>query len=324
MSVSLKRTNSALQSSDHDNVNDDEEECLQFHRDLNMLYVHKTTLDCAVNSLCIPCLYKIFPDGSAFGMTLPPNQRPEMCRHSSLDSIISMEGLYETSRAQILPRRVLTIGDGDFSFSLALAQSIHFDRLVATSYESNESVLSVYKNAEQNIRKLREIGGEVMHDVDGKNIQESLCGVEYENSFDFIIWNFPCIRIMGGADAQAADIEENKDLVKCFFSSAKRFLRQPPSSSMCTADTQLSFCGEIHITHKTFEPFCWWNIVNLAAESDFCYRGSVIFDRYLYPGYINRKALDNKSFPFFDAQVKSNLNVSFLSNRQGNFFEICV
>jgi 25S rRNA (uracil2634-N3)-methyltransferase len=265
-----------------------------FHRDFHMLYAHESTYTCAVESLCIPCLYKIFPDGGAFGITLPPNQRPEMCKRSSLTEHTQIEGLYTKGEGGQSSREVLTIGDGDFSFSLSLAKSLKIDNFVATSYESEESVLSVYKHSAHNIQNLRQLGIEVRHVVDGKNIQESMNESSLKNSFDFIIWNFPCIRITGGADAQVADIEENKDLVRSFFSSARHFLKKESSSSSS---------GEIHVTHKTFEPFCWWDILTLAADAGLVYGGSMVFDRYLYPGYVNRKALDNKSFPFIDAQV---------------------
>jgi hypothetical protein len=33
------------------------------------------------------------------------------------------------------------------------------------------------------------------------------------------------------------------------------------------------------------------------------YKGSIVFDRYLYPGYVNRKVLDKKSFPLHDARI---------------------
>ena len=32
-----------------------------------------------------------------------------------------------------------------------------------------------------------------------------------------------------------------------------------------------------------------------------CYYGRVVFDRYIFPGYVPRKALDKKSFPSHDA-----------------------
>lgn len=273
-----------------------------FHRDFHMLHAHSSTFFCATDKLCIPCLYKIFPDGAAFGLTLPPNQRPEMCSRSSITEHRRIAGLYDKIDPEggvHSPRQVLTIGDGDFSFSLSLAKLLpQIENFVATSYESQESVLSVYKNSAQNIQELKQRSVTVKHLVDGKDIQESLSDSKFKGNFDLIVWNFPCIRAAGGGDAQVADIEENKDLVRRFFISAKLFLRKhnkKTDSHVC--------CGEIHVTHKTFEPFCWWDIVSLAADAGLEYRGSFVFDRYLYPGYVNRKALDNKSFPFIDAQV---------------------
>ena len=49
------------------------------------------------------------------------------------------------------------------------------------------------------------------------------------------------------------------------------------------------------------QPFSWWRIVDLAAECGLKHLGSVAFDRCLYPGYVNRKVLDKKSFPVHDA-----------------------
>jgi 25S rRNA (uracil2634-N3)-methyltransferase len=306
--TTMKRRSAALHSdsgSDSDgdkskNASEDLQKGAEspLHRNFHMLYAHASTVRCATEDLCIPCLYKLFPDGAAFGMVLPPNQRPEMCKHSSsVATHTRLEGLYAKKNSMQQPREVLTIGDGDFSFSLSLAQSLQIGNFVATSYESSESVLSVYKHSAQNIQQLRHLGVEVRHVVDGKNIQGSLFESKYRNNFDFIIWNFPCVRATGGADAQVADIPENKDLVRSFFSSARLFLRKQSSAVPSSSG------GEIHVTHKTFEPFCWWDIVSLAVEAGLTYRGSVVFDRYLYPGYVNRKALDNKSFPFFDAQV---------------------
>jgi hypothetical protein len=86
-------------------------------------------------------------------------------------------------------------------------------------------------------------------------------------------------------------MEANKTLVKEFFRSASKLL----------ADDG----GEIHVAHKTLEPFCWWGLGALGKESA-CgieHVASLVFDRMLFPGYVNRKALHRKSFPSHDAQV---------------------
>jgi hypothetical protein len=69
------------------------------------------------------------------------------------------------------------------------------------------------------------------------------------------------------------------------------------------AHSYLSPTGQLHIAHKTIEPFSWWGITDLARECGFRQCCSVVFDRCLYPGYVNRKVLDKKSFPSSDARV---------------------
>lgn len=254
-----------------------------------MEFIHKETFKCAYQGQCIPCFYKIFPLHKS---KLHPNQRPEMCPRSKNKDFV--DGLYSANKL------TLTVGDGDFSFSLSLSNGLRKGRrdnlinLIATSYESGETVCSVYPNAAQNIRLLKSKGVPVIHDVDAANLEQSeLLTKDFRGRLDVIVWNFPCKRAEYGADAQVDDIEENKELLRGFFRCSKVFLKSEES--------------EIHLTHKTLEPFCWWNIIEIGRECGFHCEGTVVFDRYLYPGYINRKALDRKSFPFNDARVTSTL-----------------
>lgn len=149
---------------------------------------------------------------------------------------------------------------------------------------------TVYSKGSSNINNIKLKGGHVIHEVDAGDLQSCQHLGCYAGTFDVVIWNFPCISMETGADAQVQEIEENQLLLKRFFEGVQMFLR--------------ANSGQVHITHKTFEPFCWWNIVKLAEDAGLHYQGSMVFDRYLYPGYINRKALENKSFPFHDAQVR--------------------
>jgi 25S rRNA (uracil2634-N3)-methyltransferase len=269
-------------------------------------YIHSITLDCALHS-CIPCMYKIFPLGHEL---LPPNVRPELCPRSRTESF--GEGVY-------LPHhRILTLGDGDFSFSLSLCRGMNLrDKLIATSYENNETITSIYPSAEGHIRSLIAERSIVLHNIDARILHqvESLKGYHY--SFDVVVWNFPCLRAENGADAQAVDIENNRMMLRDFFNSVKVLLQPPVTSSPFPGSMASSPPSEVHITHKTQEPFCWWNITELARDCGFHYEGSIVFDRYLYPGYINRKALDKKSFPSHDALViyiyKSFINKNYFS-----------
>lgn len=258
-------------------------------RSLNELYIVDTTLKCALgenninNTIrCIPCMYKINPLGDfGIGYNIPSNQRPENCPRSKHDLY---DGLYTNKQ------KILLVGDGDFSFSLSIAKGTNNGKnIIATSYESIDTVTSTYPSAIVNINKLKEMGCIVLFEVDATNLKGTkIINDNYKHNFDVIIWQFPCIVVSKGADGQVNELVENQELLRKFFKTSPLLLN--PS-------------GEIHVTHKTSEPFSWWKIKDLGIESGLNYEGSVIFDRYLYPGYTNRKALDNKGFPLHDAQV---------------------
>lgn len=269
------------------NNNDNNYENASF-RSIEGLYVHKETLNCAFgensnNAIrCIPCIYKICPNGYfGSGFNIPSNQRPENCPRSKLNIY---NGLYT------IKQKLLFVGDGDFSFSLSVANGMNSGKdIMATSYESQDTVLTTYPSSRSNINALKEMGSHVLFGVDATNLTNTkIINDKCKEFFDVIIWQFPCIAVSKGADGQVNELSENQELLRQFFS---------------TAPVLLNDSGEIHVTHKTSEPFSWWKIINLGIESGLCYHGSIIFDRYLYPGYTNRKALDNKGFPLHDAQV---------------------
>ena len=136
---------------------------------------------------------------------------------------------------------------------------------------------------------------EYLNGVDATSLASSIPEERYGAYFDRIIWNFPCVRALYGADGQVTELEDNKRLLKLFFSNCEYLIKKPTDG--------VEFPGEVHIVHKTVEPFSWWDIVGIASDAGFYCRGTVVFDKYLYPGYVNKKALDNKSFPLHDARV---------------------
>ena len=66
-------------------------------------------------------------------------------------------------------------------------------------------------------------------------------------------------------DGQTKELEDNKNLLRKFFLNIFPYLKDDSS--------------EIHITHKTIEPFSWWGVINLAEDSGLFCHGAVIFDR---------------------------------------------
>ena len=288
-------------------------------RDLNNLYALQSTLECALEGKCVPCCYKIANFDVAQDLEVVrkcPNQRPEMCPRdfSKSEQISKPEDVgYDADM------NCLLLGDGDFSFSLALARMLRRDKFddkksnhstcmeddlplfIATSYEKESTLLNVYPDIKGTIDELKSLGVKVCFQVDATNIAQSLSekkGLEKTRLrlFQRIIWNFPCTAINNGQDGQNQDMEKNKELVSRF---------------VCDAATLLASDGEIHMAHKTKPPYNQWNICDIALSNlpvgvddrYMKYKYRVVLDRSCFPPYRPRKALDKKSFSCHDACI---------------------
>jgi len=321
-------------------------------RDCSQLFMPCATWQCALNGSnvsngnedaseaalaklsCIPCAYKVgcFDVALDQEMTrLVPNQRPEACPRIAAaakggenihdDQNLHRDDMDGSCLGYSPGMDVLTVGDGDLSFSLALARLLvtnsegdddgnstpkKISRVVATSYESKETLLRVYPNFETILNEMNEISNnplnnvqvEIHYQVDATRLSEYdfIMG----SCFDRIVWNFPCSAISNGQDGQNAEMEQNKSLVAGFVEEAEPLLTKPSSSSGG---------GQIHMNHKTKPPFDQWKIEEAAmqnisdqnATNTLSYWGRVVWDRALFPPHIPRKALDAKSFANHDA-----------------------
>jgi len=112
---------------------------------------------------------------------------------------------------------VLIVGDGNLSFSLAMARAFPRMRLVCTTYDAEDFVLKKY-GAEEVIRELVERGAAVHHGIDATALQQTLASKQGPNfSADCIVFNFPHHPGKGR-------IQRNRDLVRDFFLSARTVL----------------------------------------------------------------------------------------------------
>ena len=260
-------------------------------RNCSDLYAVAETVKCAHQHGCIPCAYKVATFDVALDFEICqkiPNRRPELCPRSQLKAIAISKNDCERPLGYRNGMSILTTGDGDFSFSLALARL--GCRVVATSFETAETVRSVYDSVgvADHIAELETLGAMVFYNVDATNIERTLPRSLTDRTFQRIVWNFPCSAVAKGQDGQNIEMDKNIELVRAFVQSAE---------SHC----QLG--GQIHINHKTKPPFNQWKIDEVAVENTdsvrFLYR--VVLDRILFDPYIPRKALDRKSFPCHDA-----------------------
>ena len=297
------------------------------------LHTPLPTLKCAKDKFCIPCSYKIATFDIALDSSFTksvPNTRPELCPRSSTtlgaDADVAC-GEDSYSYGYCRGMKVLTIGDGDFSFSLALARilcstsstssrknsSQRNVNLVATSYESFETLQKVYPQIQNTIDELIQLNVKICYEVDATNLQTTL-PIGISSDFHRIVWNFPCTAIANGQDGQNQQMHENQMLVR-------RFVKQ------CVGYLHPSM-GEIHFLHKTKPPYDQWGLESVAVANNnskeaevkvkveqvhgqqlwsedapcpFEYKGRVVFDKCLLPPYTPRKALDKKSFPCHDA-----------------------
>ena len=180
---------------------------------------------------------------------------------------------------------MLTVGDGDLSFSVALKRSgCSVD--ASTLAVDAEDLIQRYPTSA--IREhVAEIGS-VLFGVDATRLPR-------RRRYDRIILNFPCVDVGRGADCQNPDtgkidrdaVSANQKLVADFVASAKGILTK---------------YGEVIITHKTKPPYCWWNLPNIVVK-DLRWRGSLVFDRVAFPPYVNKKAKSPKSFNASDARM---------------------
>jgi 25S rRNA (uracil2634-N3)-methyltransferase len=260
-------------------------------RNCSELYAVAETITCAHQNGCIPCAYKI----ATFDVSLDseicqriPNQRPELCPRSQLKHDEINLDIHEYPLGYKHGMSVLTVGDGDFSFSLALAR--FGCRVVATSYESAETVRTIYESVgvSAHITELERLGAKIFYNIDATDIERTLPTSLKDRTFHRIVWNFPCSAVAKGQDGQNIEMENNKQLVRDFIQSAK---------GHCLLG------GQIHINHKTKPPFNQWKIDVVAVTNTenvrFLHR--VVLDRILFHPYVPRKALDRKSFPCHDA-----------------------
>eukprot|EP00388_Colpodella_angusta_P009089 GDKJ01024391.1.p1 GENE.GDKJ01024391.1~~GDKJ01024391.1.p1 ORF type:complete len:317 (-),score=55.29 GDKJ01024391.1:82-1032(-) len=154
---------------------------------------------------------------------------------------------------------ILLVGDGDFSFSRALALMLLPNvpkkgklHIIATSYDNYGELMKKYGNSVKvNTNELRNLGVVVMHTVDATQLDADPRLRNY--MFDRVIFNFPHL---GGS--QDADVAANCDMLAEFLNSARKMLRPFTSSS--------SNPPEIHISLRDTPFYNKWDVRKLAAD----------------------------------------------------------
>jgi hypothetical protein len=174
-------------------------------------------------------------------------------------------------------KKLLILGDGNFSFSLALAklldqkhaaatnyiQGYNAD-IICTSFDSYKEVVSKYHDSERILEELVRYC-QVAHEVNAWELQD------YKN-MDFIIWNHPHL----GTE----DFRLHQFLMAHFFHSAKR---------------ALSSTGKIRVSLVQGQE-TRWNVFVQANRVGMNLEKVEIFDESLWPGYVVKRNKHGGSF----------------------------
>jgi hypothetical protein len=127
--------------------------------------------------------------------------------------------------AMQLPCKLLTVGEGDFSCSVALQRAYGNQiQLVATCLPSRDEVLATYATAEANLRVLRDV--HVRFEVDATKLQHYFAHDDNnDNKFDYILFHHPHL---GGGHGPSMDdkahAQQHASLLAHYFASARACL----------------------------------------------------------------------------------------------------
>ncbi|KAL2495826.1 putative protein-like [Forsythia ovata] len=175
--------------------------------------------------------------------------------------------------------RILLVGEGDFSFSLCLAEAFgSASNIVASSLDSYDELIMKYKDANSNLECLKNKGAFVLHGVDATKMKHrSDLG---KQKFDRIIFNLPHAGFHGQEKLLhfhhpfLATSRLHRELLRGFFRNACGMLQKN---------------GEIHVSHKTTSPYSEWKIEDLAAENSLMLIECSDFKIEDYPGYKHKR-----------------------------------
>ncbi len=221
--------------------------------------------------------------------------------------------------------RILTIGDGDLSFSASLLKNYHPRALTATVYDSRLSLSTKY--SQQYLQQLRSSHCSVLTDFDVTN--EASWGRLTRHQFDLVIFQFPLIPAFSNADDFHQQCK-NISLNTLHRRLLRRYLINCFDYFLAKDGAQLAF-----ITSKDVKPYRQWNIEHsLIVNTNIHYQGSMIFNLDNFPDYHIRnvdrdkyvKSTDSITYVFSrlaKTELEHRLLKPSLASKQNNYCLLC-
>ncbi|ASM52044.1 hypothetical protein PESP_b0494 [Pseudoalteromonas espejiana DSM 9414] len=174
--------------------------------------------------------------------------------------------------------RILTVGDGDLSFSNALHAHIKPSKLVASTYDSASTIEQKYESNALSTLKANNVDVLNSFDVTNPDCWQALG--QSLHSFDVVIFQFPLIPAFVGREAYESNTRQssmnvlNRSLLHQFIKYANEFALNPNGPMLC------------YITSKDVKPYREWNIegtLNTGLHAE--YLGQMPFDISHFAGY---------------------------------------
>lgn len=180
--------------------------------------------------------------------------------------------------------RILTVGDGDLTFTRALKRRFADAHIVGSVYDS-EAVLRE-KYSSHGIDELRQAKVPLYFSFDVTN---QACWQRLSTGFDVIIFQFPLLSQLGSKNAFAAAQQQgglntlNRALLHQFLRHASAYGLAKHGAGLC------------YITSKDVKPYSHWGLDHaLCTGLDIQYVGEQPFNIDEYPGYRIRNVDRNK------------------------------
>lgn len=172
--------------------------------------------------------------------------------------------------------RILTVGDGDLSFSHSIARHINPAKLVASTYDDANTIEQKY--ADNALSALQQLNVATLTEFDVTQPDSWLrLG---EARFDLVIFQFPLIPAFKGEAAFKANTQQggmnvlNRALLHRYLDYASQFALDKNGPMLC------------YITSKDVKPYREWNIEGTLNQGLNCqYLGQMPFDISVFPGY---------------------------------------
>ncbi|NQZ23231.1 MAG: DUF2431 domain-containing protein [Colwellia sp.] len=181
--------------------------------------------------------------------------------------------------------RVLTVGDGDLSFSASLLKYHQPQQLTATIYDSKVCLQEKYDD--NYYQQLQQENCQVItgFDVTDKNTWGTL----KQHSFDVVIFQFPLLPAFSSKQAFQAQCETssvntlNRALLRQYLVNCFAYFLNEKGAQLAL------------ITSKNVKPYLQWDIEKaLHRNTDINYIGRFTFDISKFPGYKVRNVNRNK------------------------------